>query len=398
MTRLQHRGSSETLSPSRRAFLIGMAGAGFTFGFAPADAATNPAVAAAPSDFEPTIWYSIDRDGIVTVNIIRAEMGQHVGTALARILADELEADWDKVRIVAVDTDPKWGLMVTGGSWSVWMTFPVFSRAGAAGRIALVHEGAKLLGVPANRCVARGGAVIAADRSISYAEIIERGDLRCTFTADELPSMPIKPDSERRLIGRTVGALDIPGKTNGATRYGIDATVEGMVYAQPKIPPTRNGASVRSIDDSAARGVKGYVSCLALEDPSGTVPGWVMVFGSSYPAAIRAADLVKVDWTPGEGANVSEQDVLAYGAMQITDPSGGIFLVDDEGLDGAFRNASSTLGGAIRQEACCTRNSSPSMRSPSKRMASSRSIPATSGRACSCRCSQRRSICRRNGS
>ena len=155
--------------------------------------------------------------------------------------------------------------------------------------------------------------------------------------------MPIKPASERRLIGRAVEALDIPAKTNGTTRYGIDATVEGMVYARPKIPPTRNGASVRSIDDSAARSVKGYISCLALEDPSDTVPGWVMVFASSYPAAIRAADLVKVDWTPGEGANVSEQDVLAYGAMQITDPSGGIFLVDDEGLDAAFRNASSTL-------------------------------------------------------
>jgi len=343
MTRLQHRGLNETFSPSRRAFLIGMAGACCAFGFAPADAATNSAVVAAPGDFEPTIWYSIDRDGIVTVNIIRAEMGQHVGTALARILADELEADWGKVRIVAVDTDPKWGLMVTGGSWSVWMTFPVFSRAGAAGRIALVDEGARLLGVPAHQCVARKSAVGAADRSISYAEIIQRGDLRRTFTADELANMPIKPASERRLIGRAVKAIDIPAKTNGTARYGIDATVEGMVYARPKIPPTRNGASVRSIDDSAARRVKGYIRCLALEDPSGTVPGWVMVFASSYPAAIRAADLVKVDWTPGEGANVSEQDVLAYGAMQVTDPSGGIFLVDDDGLDAAFGNASSTL-------------------------------------------------------
>ena len=343
MTRLQHRCSNERFLSSRRAFLIGMVGAGFTFGFARADAATTTAVAAAPSAFEPTIWYSIDRDGIVSVNVIRAEMGQHVGTALARILADELEADWEKVRIVAVDTDSKWGLMVTGGSWSVWMTFPVFSRAGAAGRIALVDEGARLLGVPAHQCVARNGAVVAGDRSISYAEIIQRGDLRRTFTADELAKLPIKPASERRLVGRAVEALDIPAKTNGTARYGIDATTEGMVYARPKIPPTRNGAIVRSIDDSAARSVKGYISCLALEDPSGTVPGWVMVFGSSYPAAIRAADLVKVDWTPGEGANVSEQDILAYGAMQITDPSGGIFLVDDEGLDAAFRNASSTL-------------------------------------------------------
>ena len=343
MTRLHGRSSNEALSPSRRAFLVGMAGAYCAFGFASAPAAMNSAMVAAPSIFEPTIWYSIDPDGIVSVNIIRAEMGQHIGTALARILADELEADWDNVRIIAVDTDPKWGLMVTGGSWSVWMTFPVFSHAGAAGRIALVDEGARLLGVPAQQCVARNGAVIAGDRSISYAQIIQRGDLRRSFTAQELAMMPIKPASDRKLIGRSVEALDIPAKTTGAARYGIDATVDGMVYARPKIPPTRNGAKVRSIDDSAARSVKGYMSFLALEDPSGTVPGWVMVFASSYPAAIRAADLVKVDWSSGEGANVSERDILAYGAMQITDPSGGILLVDDEGVDAAFRSASSTL-------------------------------------------------------
>jgi isoquinoline 1-oxidoreductase subunit beta len=341
MGKVQHPPSSEPLSLSRRGFLAGMAGAGIAFGFVRTEmmAAATPAGSA----FEPTIWYSIDRDGIVTVNIIRAEMGQHVGTALARILADELEADWDKVRIAAVDTDPKWGLMVTGGSWSVWMTFPVFSRAGAAGRIALLEEGAKLLGVPSDQCLARNGAVIGANRSISYAEIVRRGELNRTFTADELVKMPIKPASERRLIGRTTDAIDIPAKTNGTTRYGIDAVVEGMVYARPKIPPTRNGASVRSIDDSAAKNVKGYIKSLAIEDPSNTVPGWVMVFASSYPAAIRAADLVKVDWMAGDTANVSEQDILDHGAKQIADPTGGVLLVDDQGLDAAFRAASSTL-------------------------------------------------------
>ena len=111
----------------------------------------------------------------------------------------------------------------------------------------------------------------------------------------------------------------------------------------PKIPPTRNDSKVRSIDDSAARSVKGYISSLALDDPSGTVPGWVMVFAETYPAAIRAADLVKVDWAVGEGANVSEQDILDHGAKQIADPKGGVFLVDDDGLDAAFRAAKSTL-------------------------------------------------------
>jgi isoquinoline 1-oxidoreductase subunit beta len=132
--------------------------------------------------FEPTIWYSIDPGGEVTVNITRAEMGQHVGTALARIVADELEADWAKVRIITVDSDPKWGEMVTGGSWSVWQSFPVLSRAGAAGRLALVEEGAKLLGVSKESCTARKGAVHAAgDRflmAISWRAAIWGGPTR----------------------------------------------------------------------------------------------------------------------------------------------------------------------------------------------------------------------------
>jgi hypothetical protein len=341
MAKLQNQALNEPLL-SRRGFLIGMVGAGLAFGFAPAEALSEASSESAKR-FEPTIWYSIDGDGVVTVNIIRAEMGQHIGTALARILADELEADWAKVRIGAVDTDPKWGVMMTGGSNSVWATFPIFSRAGAAGRIALIEEGAKLLGVPVQQCLARNGAVVAGNRSISYGGIAKHGSLRRTFTPDQLVQLLIKPASERRLIGRNTDAIDIPAKTNGTARYGIDATVEGMVYARPKIPPTRNGARVRSIDDSAARTVKGYISSLVLEDPSNTVHGWVMVFASSYPAAIRAADLVKVDWLAGDGAKISERDILDHGARQIADANGGSLLVDDHGLGAAFLTASSML-------------------------------------------------------
>ena len=345
MTRLakQVAVAPDALTLSRRSFLIGAAGTGVAFGFAASGGMEAASSAPMTGQFDPTIWYSIDRDGTITVNIIRAEMGQHVGTALARILADELEADWTNVRIDAVDTNPKWGLMVTGGSWSVWQTFPIFSRAGAAGRIALIEAGAKILAVPVEQCQAHNSSVVTGDRSVSYAEIVSRGGLTRTFTADELAQMPIKPAAQRRLIGRTTAALDIPPKTTGAARYGIDASVEGMIYARPKIPPTRNGARVRSIDDSAAKAVKGYISCLALEDPSNTVPGWVMVFASSYPAAIRAADLVKVDWIAGNGANVSERDILDRGAAQIADPNGGVLLVDDQGLEAAFQGASSKL-------------------------------------------------------
>ena len=327
---------------SRRGFLAYAAGAGAVFGFARIGA-TEAAADPPPAAFDPTIWYKIDGRGIVTVNIIRAEMGQHIGTALARILADELEADWDKVRINPVDSDPKWGVMMTGGSTSVFQTFPIFSRAGAAGRIALIEAGAKLLGVSGNECQARKSTVVAGNRAISYADIVSRGDLRRKFTPDEMAELPIRPASDRRLIGRPVAALDIPDKTNGAMRYGIDAWVDGMIYARPKIPPTRSGATVRSIDDSAANKIKGYIKSLVLHDPSNTVPGWVMVFASSYPDAIRAADLVKVEWMAGEAAKISEQDLLDHGAMQIADPNGGVLLVDDAGLDDAFRAATSTI-------------------------------------------------------
>jgi len=181
-------GSAMTQNPlSRRSFLIGAAGASVLFGFprlgfTAADAASTPPAAL----FEPTIWYRVDRSGVVAVSIIKAEMGQHIGTALARIVAEELEADWGKVRLDYVDTDPKWGLMITGASWSVWQTFMPFSQAGAAGRIALIEEGAKLLNVNKETCSARNGAVSAGDRSISYGDIVARGSLTRTFTADQL--------------------------------------------------------------------------------------------------------------------------------------------------------------------------------------------------------------------
>jgi CO/xanthine dehydrogenase Mo-binding subunit len=289
--------------------------------------------------FEPTIWYGISPSGDVSVNIIRAEMGQHIGTALARILADELEVDWSKVRVVTVDSDPKWGVMVTGGSWSVWQTFPVFSRAGAAGRMAVIEEGAKLLGASPQSCTARLGAVHAGGRSISYGDIVARGNLQRTYTPEQLKAIPIKAPRDRRLIGRDTLALDIPSKTDGKGIYGIDATVEGMIYARPKIPPTRYDSKVISIDDSAAKNLPGYIRSLALDDPSGTVPGWVMVLAESFPAASRAADLVKVTWSSGEAAHVSEQDLQQRSAELIADPKGGSLVVDDPGVDAAFASA-----------------------------------------------------------
>jgi isoquinoline 1-oxidoreductase subunit beta len=338
--------TSQTSQLSRRSFVIAMAGAGVALGYArfgvgSLESTTSVAKPASSAGelFEPTIWYGISPSGDVTVNIIRAEMGQHIGTALARILADELEADWDKVRIVTVDSDPKWGIMVTGGSWSVWQTFPVFSRAGAAGRIALIEEGAKLLGTSPRSCIARLGAVHVGGRSISYGDIVARGNLQRTYTPEQLNAIPIKAPRDRRLIGRDTLARDIPSKTDGKGLYGIDAAVEGMIYARPKIPPTRYDSKVISVDDSAAKDLPGYIRSIALDDPSDTVPGCVMVYADSFPAASRAADLVKVEWSSGEAAHVSERDLQQRSEELIADPKGGSLVVDDPGVDAALTSA-----------------------------------------------------------
>jgi isoquinoline 1-oxidoreductase subunit beta len=331
---------------SRRGFLITGGATGLIAGFmTPSLAAWDPlgAMTATAPTFDPTLWYSIDANGIVTVNIIRAEMGQHVGTAIARILADELEVNWEDVRISHVDTDPKWGVMVTGGSWSVWQSFPVYAQAGAAGRIALIEAAAAILNVAPADCTAYGGVVTGGGKAVTYAEIVAKGLTR-SFTADELAAMPIKPAAERKLIGKPVTALDIVGKTDGSIVYGIDAKVEGMVYARPLLPPTRNGSVATAVDDTAAKGVKGYLSSLILDDPSGTVPGWVMVMAESYPAAIKASDLVKVTWTAGPTAEVGELQIQDRARALIADPAAGALLDTGGGdTDAAFAAAASVI-------------------------------------------------------
>jgi CO/xanthine dehydrogenase Mo-binding subunit len=330
-----------TLALSRRGFLITTAGAGVAFSFLTACSTNSAANVAA---FEPTQWYSMNADGVVTVYVIRAEMGQHVGTSLARILADELEAPWEKVRINHVDSDPKWGLMVTGGSWSVWQTYPLYSQAGAAGRMALIEAGAKALGVDPATCSASNGEIISGSKKIKYADIVRRGGLEKTYTPEELAKIPFKPAAERKLIGKPVQSLDVLDKTTGAALYGIDAKVEGMVYGCPILPPTRNGSQVNYVMDAPAKEIKGYIQTVVLKDPSNTVPGWAVVIADSWPAAKKAAQAITLEYSPGPTANVSEKDIQDHAAKLIADAKAGSVLpTGNTDTAPAFKAAKSTI-------------------------------------------------------
>ncbi|NHI02122.1 xanthine dehydrogenase family protein molybdopterin-binding subunit [Oceanimonas sp. MB9] len=339
------KAKKDTIDLSRRSFLIGTVHASVMMAFAPAIFSSALSAQEALSDkmFSPTIWFEMDAQGNVMINIAKAEMGQHIGTALARILADELACDWDKVTIRHVDTDPKWGYMVTGGSWSIFHSYKPLSQAGAAGRLALIDAGAKLLGVSAEQCEARDGKVFHGDRSVSYGDIVTRGELNRVFTAEEIAELPIKPSNKRHLIGKPSRALDIPAKTNGTAVYGIDVEVEGMVYARPILPPTRYGSTVERVDDSAARDIKGYLGYEVLKDPSKTCEGWVTVIADNFPSAIKAANAIKVDYKAGETATVSEADLQKEGERLVRDRTQGLLFVDEGDVTRAQADSGKTI-------------------------------------------------------
>lgn len=346
--RLMAAHKSQLPDLTRRGFLVSMCASGAVFGFPKGglQAAMDPAaqrgmpIEPAGDKYEPAIWYWIDAAGKVNVNIIRAEMGQHVGSAIARILAAELGANWDDVRITHVDTDKKWGLMVTGGSWSVWMSWPIYRQSGAAGRLALTEKASGLWGVPADQITVDNGVVSGGGHSATFGELVASGITR-SFTEDELKALPLRPHSELKLLGMDKPALDIYGKTTGQTIYGIDAKMDGMVHATPILPPTRYDCKIKSIDDSAAKAVKGYQQVLTLDDPSGTVPGWAMVIADTHWAAERAAGLIRIEYDVAGNANtVGEAEIQAENKRLIDDPSTGALLdTGDVNVDPVFAKA-----------------------------------------------------------
>jgi CO/xanthine dehydrogenase Mo-binding subunit len=238
--------------------------------------------------------------------------------------------------------------MVTGGSWSVFTSFAMLSQAGAAGRTVLRDAGAALLDETPDDCKVEMSRVSANGKSISFADIVKQGDISRTFSAEELAAMPIKPASERRLIGHDVPAQDIPAKSSGEAVYGLDVELPGMVFAHPLMPPTRYGSSINSIDDSGAKDIPGYMQTLVLEDPGAVLQGWAVVIAENFPAAMKAAQAIQVDWTPGPTAGVSESDILAEGAKLAADKKSGVLVVDIGDVAQALSNATSTHNATYR--------------------------------------------------
>ncbi|HKZ06595.1 MAG TPA: molybdopterin cofactor-binding domain-containing protein [Methylomirabilota bacterium] len=309
-----------TTELNRRDFLksAGAAGVGLTVYF------TIPAIGRdglveAAAKYEPNAFITITPDGLVTVHVLKAEMGQGVGTALAQVVAEELESDWKDMRIDYPMADPKYGLMLTGGSWSINWTFDSLSRAAAGARMALIDAAATSWKVPASECVAVKSTVrhLPTGRVLSYGEIVAKAPITKTFSEEDLKKITLKKPSEYKVIGQWVQRLDIPEKTNGKAKFGIDMFVPNMAYAKTAYPPTREGAKVTAVDDSAAKKVPGYLKTVRL-------PDMVAVVATSYAAAVKARDALKITWDPGPNVNVTSASIFADYEKKAKDPGAGI--------------------------------------------------------------------------
>ena len=333
---------------SRRSFLVGSAATGLVLGYAGVPGIDQ--ALAAPSAFEPSVWFSIAPDGLVTVTCGKADMGQHIASTMAQIVAEELGASWKDMRVQLASNDPKFndpvlGAQITGGSWSTMMNFDVMSRAGAAGRIALTEAAAAAMGVPASELVVRNSAIAhtKSKKSMSFADIVKSGKITKTFTPDELKAIKLKTPDQYTMVGVSVPQLDIPSKSNGSAKYGIDVMLPGMVYGKVITPPVRYGATVKSVDDAAAKKVPGFIKAVTLDDKTGSTTGWVVAVANTFANARKAADALKITYDNGPNAKLSSQSLIDEAKrLQALDDSGQFFVKDGD-TAAAFGTAAKVL-------------------------------------------------------
>ncbi|MBR0843814.1 xanthine dehydrogenase family protein molybdopterin-binding subunit [Bradyrhizobium liaoningense] len=337
---------------SRRSFLVGTAATGLVLGYAGVPG-IDSASAAAPANFEPSVWYAISPDGLVTVTCGKADMGQHIASTMAQIVCEELGAKWSDMRVSLASNDPKFndpvlGAQITGGSWSTMMNFEAMSRAGAAGRIALTEAAAAAMGLPPyfkDQLVVRDSVVShpKSKKQMSFAEIVKSGKATKTFTPDELKAIKLKTPDQYTMIGVSVPQLDIPSKTNGTAKYGIDVMLPGMVYGKVVTPPVRFGATVKSVDDSEAKKVPGFMKAVILDDKTGTTSGWVVAVASTYANARKAADALKIAYDGGPNAKLSSQSLLDEAMRLQKLEDSGQFFVKDGDPNAAFGSAAKVV-------------------------------------------------------
>ena len=301
-------------SLSRRNLL--KAGAGLTFALTIApdalsvvgDAFADAPDAAAP--YAPSVWLTIAPDGTITVVSPAAEMGQGSFTSLPIIIAEELDADWSKVKpVFPTDWDDKtYGnpsynhTFQTSASASVTGYFTSLRIAGAQARRVLLDAAAAKWNVPVGELSTEPSVVVhkASGRRLGYGEIASFA--KAPAALPKIVEADLKPTASFRLIGKDIARIELPLKVTGKAKYGMDVEVPGMVYAAVLQSPYAGGAPI-AIDDAKARKVPGVTDIVKL-------PEGVGVIGTTVEGTQAAKNLLKVSWGDATGAHLDSEHAL----------------------------------------------------------------------------------------
>ncbi|WP_397534483.1 molybdopterin cofactor-binding domain-containing protein [Roseateles sp.] len=357
---------------SRRALLIAgaVAGGGLLLGVAATRAPSAQTRLGDPADFAPTdsqvalnAWIKIERDGRVIVAVPRSEMGQGVRTALAMLVAEELDADWSRVSVehaqgarayanaalllnvlpVSGDDDSllarlsrgtvqrlgyALSLQVTGGSSSVRDAWEPMRLAGATARALLVDAAARRWSVDAKACTVEQGVVLHAEsgRRADFGELAAEA-----AALEPRGEVALKPASAYRLIGKPVPRQDIPAKVDGTAVFGIDVRPEGLRYAAIRQCPVFGGR-VAAFDEQATRKRRGVSDVFVLGDTA------VVVLADSYWRARSALDALEIRWDEGPNAQLDSAQIRAQ-LKAALDGEGGFGFRSEGDAPAALKQA-----------------------------------------------------------
>ena len=273
----------------------------------------SPAAAAAALPFKPHAFLEIASDDTITVWIGQTNLGQGTHTGIPMVIADELDAAWESIRVKPAPAgeafkDPLWHSQFTGGSTSIRHRWDLLRTVGAAARQMLVEAAAQQWGVTAGRFTTENGQVVHSDgRRLSYGTLVE--------TARKLPvpeNPPLKQAGAYRIIGTPRDRVDIPDKVMGRTVYGMDFTRPDMCTAVVARPP-RYGATFQSYDEKAAMAVKGVVKVVLLENR-------IAVCAETTYAAMQGREALGVKWSQGSHPDLNDDTIDAAFKAHLEKP------------------------------------------------------------------------------
>jgi isoquinoline 1-oxidoreductase subunit beta len=330
---------------SRRNFLSGMFSAGafvLLIGKSPllakaAKTATPAKGMAAPPSidatvFHPGVFLGIETDGTVYIVAHRSEMGNGVRTSLPRILADELDADWTRVKVIQGDGDQRYGSQDTDGSHSVRDFFDPLRQAGATARLMLVRAAAQQWGVPEAQCVGDPVHYVSeknSNRKLGYGELAA---LAAKLPIPAKEEVRLKSPGQWRYIGKPAPGYDLESICSGKPLYGMDLQVDGMLYAAVAHPPVLGG-KVKSVDDSATLKVIGVKKTIAIDPftpPHAFQPlGGVAVVADNTWAAFKGRKRLQIDWDHGANAAYNSADYKKQLQQTVRQPGKVVHTVGD---------------------------------------------------------------------